>query len=141
MSAAIASCAARLICSGAAKSGKPWERLTAPYWSARRVISRITDSVNCAAFAESRSLAATASVGRAGFIWRLRSVEFSVDRCIASDNFDVLARLGERNRIDKLGNFAIVLAFVPLRHTVFSGIVRGQRGFHTAEIFLQAGEV
>src|SRR5689334_3997630 len=32
--------------SGAAKSGKPCDRLTAPYFSASRVISRITDSVN-----------------------------------------------------------------------------------------------
>ena len=38
---------------GAAKSGKPCARLTASCFSARRVISRITDSVNCSAFAES----------------------------------------------------------------------------------------
>src|SRR5215472_14924768 len=53
MSSAIALRAASLISSGAAKSGKPCERFTAPCFIARRVISRITDSVNCSAFAES----------------------------------------------------------------------------------------
>src|ERR1700756_1000340 len=37
---------------GAAKSGKPCERFTAPCFIASRVISRITDSVNCSALAE-----------------------------------------------------------------------------------------
>src|ERR1700719_4483516 len=46
MSAAIASAAARLSASGAGKSGKPWARLMASWRMARRVISRITDSVN-----------------------------------------------------------------------------------------------
>src|SRR5471032_2018724 len=46
ISAAIASAAARLSASGAGKSGKPWARLMAPWLIARRVISRITDSVN-----------------------------------------------------------------------------------------------
>src|SRR5690348_17254901 len=53
MSSAMAWRAASLISSGAAKSGKPWERFTAPCFRARRVISRMTDSVNCSAFAES----------------------------------------------------------------------------------------
>src|SRR5690348_17880923 len=46
MSCSIASIARRLMSSGAEKSGKPCDRLTAPYFSASRVISRITDSVN-----------------------------------------------------------------------------------------------
>src|SRR6476646_10835532 len=46
--------ATRLMSSGAAKSGKPWERLTAPYFMASRVISRITDSVNRLALRETR---------------------------------------------------------------------------------------
>src|SRR5271165_2993128 len=45
--------AASLISSGAEKSGKPCERFTAWCFNARRVISRITDSVNCSALAES----------------------------------------------------------------------------------------
>src|SRR5260370_40696537 len=53
MSSEMALRAASLISSGAAKSGKPCERLTAPCFKARRVISRMTDSVNCSAFAES----------------------------------------------------------------------------------------
>src|SRR5450432_2982620 len=44
-SAAMASCAACLISAGALKSGKPWAKLTALHSMARRVISRITDSV------------------------------------------------------------------------------------------------
>src|ERR1700719_993839 len=141
MSAAIASCAARLISAGAAKSGKPCERLTAPYRSARRVISRITDSVNCSALAERRSLAARARSALTGFILWLRSVEFSINGCVTSDDFDVLARFGERNRVDKLRDFAVVLPFVPLRDAVFPRIVRGQRRFHTSEIFLQTSEI
>src|SRR5215467_5009582 len=46
MSLSIASIARRLMSSGAEKSGKPCDRLTAPYFIASRVISRITDSVN-----------------------------------------------------------------------------------------------
>ena len=46
MSAAIASRAASFSSSGAGKSGNPCERLIAPCAFARRVISRITDSVN-----------------------------------------------------------------------------------------------
>src|SRR5881394_3292784 len=53
MSSAMARRAASLISSGAAKSGNPWDRFTAPCFKARRIISRITDSVNCSAFAES----------------------------------------------------------------------------------------
>src|ERR1700751_451538 len=141
MSAPIASCAARLISAGAAKSRNPCERLTASYCSARRVISRITDSVNCSALAERRSLVATARSALTGFILWLRSVEFAIHGCVARDDFDVLARFGERNRIDKLRNFAVVLPFVPLRDAVFPRIVRGQRGFHTSEIFSQTGEI
>src|SRR6266704_5908683 len=46
--------ATRLMSSGAAKSGKPCERLTAPYFIASRVISRMTDSVNELALRETR---------------------------------------------------------------------------------------
>src|SRR5439155_25977940 len=44
----MAATAAALITSAASKSGKPWARLMARWSSARRVISRITDSVNLA---------------------------------------------------------------------------------------------
>src|SRR5664279_5300338 len=53
MSSEMAWRAASLISSGAAKSGKPCERLTALCFMAKRVISRMTDSVNCSALAES----------------------------------------------------------------------------------------
>src|SRR6266404_1250798 len=45
----IASQAASFTSSGAEKSGKPCERLIAPYRFDWRVISRMTDSVNCSA--------------------------------------------------------------------------------------------
>src|SRR5258708_13659425 len=54
MSSAMACMATRLISSGAAKSGKPCDRFTAPYFMASRVISRITDSVNWVALRETR---------------------------------------------------------------------------------------
>src|SRR5579862_6575396 len=105
----MASSAARLISAGAAKSGNPCERFTALYCSARRVISRITDSVNCAALAERRSLVAMARSALMGFILWLRSVEFAVNAGVTRDDFNVLASLGKRNRIHKLRDFAVVL--------------------------------
>src|SRR2546421_8353895 len=62
MSSAIARIATLLTSFGAAKSGKPWERLTAPYLIASRVISRITDSVNRLALRETRECLETAGV-------------------------------------------------------------------------------
>src|SRR5205807_3479217 len=53
-SSAIACIATRLMSSGAAKSGKPCERFTAPYFIASRVISRMTDSVKRLALREMR---------------------------------------------------------------------------------------
>ena len=47
----IARDAASLSSGGQAKSGKPWARLTAPASTARRFISRMTDSVKLAALA------------------------------------------------------------------------------------------
>src|SRR6266853_4704291 len=52
MSSLMAWRAASLTESGAGKSGKPCERFTALCFNARRVISRMTDSVNCSALAE-----------------------------------------------------------------------------------------
>src|SRR5688572_27512550 len=53
-SALTASQAARLMSSGAGKSGKPCDRLTAPWASAWRLMSRMTDSVKLEALAETR---------------------------------------------------------------------------------------
>src|SRR5437879_13678371 len=64
MSSAMARRAASLISAGTGKSGNPWERLTALCFKARRVISRMTDSVNCSALAESmRRAISSARVG------------------------------------------------------------------------------
>src|ERR1700722_16398789 len=68
MSAAMASCAARLISAGAGKSGKPWDKLTALWRIASRVISRITDSVNRSAFEERFAGAGAARTGWEGVI-------------------------------------------------------------------------
>src|SRR6266566_1433124 len=77
--------AASLISSGAAKSGNPWDRFTAPCFKARRVISRITDSVNCSAFAES-----------------MRREIFAIEKSEAviapSQNHEIVA-LGRRGRL------------------------------------------
>src|SRR3954451_15056699 len=54
MSASTAAATAAFSSGGQAKSGKPWARLTAPAATARRFISRMTDSVNRSAFAEMR---------------------------------------------------------------------------------------
>src|ERR1700692_1750492 len=62
MSSAMAWRAASLISAGAAKSGKPCDRLTAWCSSARRVISRMTDSVNCSALADNMRRASSPDV-------------------------------------------------------------------------------
>ena len=54
MSSWTARAAASLSSDGQAKSGKPWARLTAPASTARRFISRMTDSVKLAALTEMR---------------------------------------------------------------------------------------
>src|SRR5580704_8845754 len=128
MSAAMASCAARLISAGAGKSGKPWERLTALFAMARRVISRMTDSVKSLTLWESSMLVAAAGgCGFAGLI--VLPVKLPVNFRVARDEFDILAGLRERNRVDEFGGLAIRLARSPLRNSGFSSIVRGQRGF------------
>src|SRR5580658_5789510 len=141
MSAAMASCAARLISAGAGKSGKPCERFTALCFSARRVISRITDSVKRSAFAERRGLGCVLATGDgfAGFI--RRSVKLAIDVRVARDDFNVFARFGERNRIDEFRGFAIRLARGPGDDAVFSRIVRGQGRFDAAELLAEVGEI
>src|SRR5437762_4219108 len=71
MSAAIASCAARLISAGAGKSGNPCARLTASYIIAFRVISRITDSVKCATLPLRKDFVWVATSGIEGEIIRM----------------------------------------------------------------------
>src|SRR5579863_2044614 len=144
MSAAMACCAADLISAGAGKSGKPCERFTAPCFSARRVISRITDSVKRSAFAERRELAfargaATALFGVAGFM--LRSVEPAINVGVARNHFDVVACLRKWDRVYELGRLAIGLAGGPRRHAILTRIVRCQRPFDAAELFLQLREI
>src|SRR5580704_9451803 len=59
--------AASFTSAGAGKSGKPCAKLTAPCCRARRVISRITDSVKYSAFSESIRRAVAAILSAVGF--------------------------------------------------------------------------
>src|ERR1700728_480138 len=124
MSAAIASCAARLISMGAGKSGKPCDKFTALYWMANRVISRITDSVNCAVFEESSGLMFAVRGEFDGFIF-LATIQLAINVCVTRDYFHILARFGERDRVHKLSEVAIRLTRGPRSHAVFASIVRG----------------
>src|SRR2546428_7713525 len=58
--------AASLTASGAGKSGNPCARLTASYCKAKRVISRMTDSVKYSAFSESTDRAVLAILSAVG---------------------------------------------------------------------------
>ncbi len=61
-SSAMARHAASLSACGAGKSGNPCDRFTPPYNWFRRVISRMTDSVNCVAFFDPVSLLMSAAI-------------------------------------------------------------------------------
>src|ERR1051325_11437092 len=69
--------AMRLMSSGAGKSGKPCERLTAPYFRASRVISRMTDSVKRLAFSETWRCSLLAGVGMGFGLVRQKTEEIS----------------------------------------------------------------
>src|SRR5579875_11158 len=112
----MASCAARLISSGAEKSGKPCERFTALCAIARRVISRITDSVKRAAFSDSSGLVAGLLV-----VFRdmaFRQIQAPVDGRVALHDFHVIAGLRKRNGIHEFGRLAVILSRGPLGHSV-----------------------
>src|SRR6266436_3041033 len=124
MSSEMACRAASLISAGAAKSGKPCDRFTALCFNARRVISRITDSVNCSAFTESirrascvivdSFMAETKSLGSGGKKARLMvvgggggcyghrsgnagAVNHAVDFGVSQNDLHVVPRFRERN--------------------------------------------
>src|SRR5580692_11312856 len=139
MSAAMASCAARFTSAGAGKSGKPCDKLIALYCNARRVISRITDSVNCSALTDKRELPAAAGPGLAGFI--LSTIESAINIRVAGNDLHVLARFGEGNRFDELRGLAVVLPRGPRLDAILACIIRSQRGFYIAKLLLQAGDV
>src|SRR6266566_4939458 len=143
MSSAMAWRAASLISAGAGKSGKPWERLTALCFKARRVISRMTDSVNCSALADSmRRAISSARMGAMldseGVIApvhsfgrlrrRLRSrrraaVNHPVGFGVSQDDLHVLA--GGRPGCD----------------AVLAGVIRGERLLGTAEVLDESAEI
>src|SRR5579859_18573 len=110
----MACCAASLISAGAGKSGNPCERFTAAWRMAKRVISRITDSVKRPALEESLGLIAAGRSSGAGFM--LCPIEPAIDFGIAGNDFDILSRLGKGNRLDEFGGLAIVLTGGPCSH-------------------------
>src|ERR1700683_8334 len=124
MSAAIASCAACFISRGAGKSGKPCDKFTALYWMANRVISRITDSVNCAVFEESSGLMLAVRGEFDGIIF-LATIQLAINVRVARNYFYILARLGEGDRVHKLSQVPIRLPCGPQSYAVFASIVRG----------------
>ena len=71
----------------------------------------------------------------------MHPVNLAIDFRVARDDFNVLASLGERNRIHKFRDFAVRLAGIPLANAVFSSIVRGQRRFQIAHCFAEAREI
>src|SRR5690348_252715 len=168
MSSEMACRAASLISAGAAKSGKPCERFTALCFSASRVISRITDSVNCSAFAESMRRAScvivdsfmveTKSLGSGGKKARLMvmagsggryrdggrnagAVNHAVDFGVAQNDLHVVARFRERDRFHEFRNFVVIAFGAPKRDAIFAGVKRGQRIFRCAKIAQQSGDV
>src|SRR4026207_1291325 len=83
MSSAIAFIATCLISPGAAKSGNPCERFTAPCFIASRVISRITDSVNRLALWDTcRCCEGAGVVMGIGFGFQVSSFEFRVSELV-----------------------------------------------------------
>src|SRR6185437_15447655 len=135
ISSAMASRAAILTSAGAAKSGKPWARFTALCSKARRVISRMTDSLNSdmRVLAKRRAVLAfmlrfypAAGLGFDGavrsplvrlvFGRRLGAIRRHVGRCsgieaavhvgVSQHNLNVPARFVKRHGFDKFGLFA-----------------------------------
>src|ERR1700676_719987 len=202
MSSEIACRAASFTSAGAGKSGNPCERLTALCFSARRVISRMTDSVNCSAFAESMRRAICAMEDSDAVITlkskvygrrekkqrrknrkerrkekyspealkirresgkkplarglhsangdrgdscrrdrRAGTVDHAVDFGVAQHDLHVVARFGERDRLDELGNFFVIAFAAPQGDAIFAGIERGQRVFRSTRAAKQAGNI
>ena len=67
-----------------------------------------------------------------------RVVKPAIDIRVARHDLHVLACLGERNRVHEFGSLAIRLPCRPKCHSVFSGIVRGQRPLGAAKLFFQS---
>src|SRR5690349_13891110 len=157
MSSEMACRAASLISGGAAKSGKPWERLTALCCRASRVISRITDSVNCSALAEIMRREISAILDSGELICLLMGVSAALrDRCnrlcrcrinhpvhggVTQHDLHVLAGLRKRNGFHQFGNFLVVAFGFPERDAVFAGVVGGQSVFGSSGQVYQAFEI
>ena len=76
------------------QSGNP-EKDRSRHLATQGASSRMTDLVNCSAFADSLDLTATAGAGFAGFIFD--AIQSAIDIGVARYDLNVLARLRERN--------------------------------------------
>src|SRR5687768_2657065 len=132
----MAATAASLTATGAPKSGNPCDRFTPPYCWLSRVISRITDSVNCVALREPRSLDMRIRLPVSLF------VEPSIILRRSQDALHVVLRLGIGNVIDELlaVGEAGPLGHPPL-HRRRTRVVAGEREVHAAEVANQLGEM
>src|SRR5688500_1659316 len=104
-SASTASAMACLSSGGQAKSGKPWARLTAPCATARRFMSRMTDSVKRSALAEILDARIAGRIGsdqaaRDGFVPRALEEPDSIDVDLEVDG---QVEVGRRARLAGVG--------------------------------------
>src|ERR1700691_2836308 len=104
---------------------------------AKRVISRITDSVNCSVFAESSGLMFVVSGDFDGFLL-LGTVKLAINYRVARDDLHILARLGAQDRIHKVGKVADRVPRGPQGDAVFTGMVPGSPEFDTPQSILHA---
>src|SRR5688500_11396073 len=109
----MASQAACFTTAGAGKSGKPWARFTAWCAAASRVISRMTDSVNGRVRSARKRQRVSAGCTRAPG----DAIQSPIDVSVSQYDLDVVAGLGERNRLDELRGLAV---FAPREPTVHS---------------------
>src|SRR5262245_126630 len=128
-----------------AKSGNPCDRLTASNSCASRVISRITDSVNSAAFFDPLGFMCLLRVSAS---WRrdsgilLGAVEAAIVFGSTQNPLHVALGLGIRDSVDELLTRKARAVFSqPPAHSPFAGIVTGQREVHRSELANLVGKV
>src|SRR5450759_4626265 len=123
----MASRAAALRFSAAAKSGKPCAMFTALCSMARRLISRMTDSVKQAVRSLRNRSRESMTICRE-YSSLLGSVKSAVHVGIADHDLDIIPRLSERDGLDAFGRFLEGGVGEPVVHAGFSGVVGGQGG-------------
>src|SRR5215831_12383619 len=128
MSRSIAAAAAALMSGGAGKSGNPCARLTALCRRARRVISRMTDSANCAAFSDGVTLDMRLSK------CSLAAVQPAVVFGGAEDLLHVALCFRVREVVDELVLRQRASLVDPAHDLRLAGVVAGEHVGHVAEL-------